>query len=163
MRRFAVSKFKELALIASAASCLVQAGAQLFAILAVVRTLVAAPPRSFAMLQGEHGYDSSLFWDTVPMVTLVTLLVALVANWKTTRRTLLLLTLALFVIGSILAGVVVEPGFGKLLAVGYKDSVDPAPQAQAATLYAYDWILWLVSLAAGVSLLVALARPAVSR
>ena len=158
-----MTKFKDLALIASAASCLVQAGAQLFAILVVVRTLVAAPPRSFAMLQGEHGYDSSIFWNIVPMITLVTLLVALIANWKTARRALLLLALALFVVGSVIAGVVVEPGFGELLAAGYKDSVDPALQAKAATLYAYDWALWLVSLAAGISLLFALARPAVNR
>ena len=156
-----MAKFKDLTLIASAASCLVQAGAQLFAILVMVRTLIAAPPRSFAMLQGEHGYDSSPFWDTVPMITLVTLLLALVANWKTTRRGLLLLALALFVVGSVIAGVVVEPGFGKLLAVGY--TVDATLKSHAATLYLYDWVLWLVSLAAGISLLCALARPAVSR
>ena len=156
-------KFKDLTLIASAASCLVQAGAQLFAILVTVRTLIADPPRSFAMLQGAHGYDSSIYWNTVPMITLVTLLLALVANWKSTRRGLLLLALALFVVGSVIAGVVVEPGFGKLLAVGYSDAVDPALKSQAATLYLYDWVLWLVSLAAGISLLSALARPAASR
>ena len=33
------------------------------------------------MLQGEHGYDSSIVWNTVPMITLITVLVALVANW----------------------------------------------------------------------------------
>ena len=156
-------KFKDLTLIASAASCLVQAGAQLFAILIIVRTLIAAPPRSFAMLQGERGYDSSLFWNTVPMITLVTLLLALVANWKTTRRGLLLLALALFVVGSVIAGVVVEPGFGKLLAVGYSDTVDATLKSHAATLYLYDWVLWLVSLAAGISLLCALARPPANR
>ena len=156
-------KFKDLTLIASAASCLVQAGAQLFAILVIVRTLIADPPRSFAMLQGAHGYDSSIYWNTVPMITLVTLLLALVANWKTTRRGLLLLALALFVVGSVIAGVVVEPGFGKLLAVGYSDTVDAALKSQAARLYLYDWVLWLVSLAAGISLLCALARPAGNR
>ena len=158
-----MAKFKDLTLIASAASCLVQAGAQLFAILVIVRTLIADPPRSFAMLQGEHGYDSSIFWNTVPMITLVSLLLALVANWKTTRRGLLLIALSLFVVGSVIAGVVVEPGFGKLLAVGYSDTVDASLKSQAATLYLYDWVLWLVSLAAGISLLCALARPAASR
>ena len=158
-----MAKFKDLTLIASAASCLVQAGAQLFAILVIVRTLIADPPRSFAMLQGEHGYDSSIFWNTVPMITLVTLLLALVANWKTTRRGLLLLALTLFVVGSVIAGVVVEPGFGKLLAVGYSDTVDASLKSQAATLYLYDWVLWLVSLAAGISLLCALARPPANR
>ena len=158
-----MAKFKDLTLIASAASCLVQAGAQLFAILVIVRTLIADPPRSFAMLQGAHGYDSSIFWNTVPMITLVSLLLALVANWKTTRRGLLLIALSLFVVGSVIAGVVVEPGFGKLLAVGYSDTVDASLKSQAATLYLYDWVLWLVSLGAGISLLCALARPAANR
>ena len=88
-----MDKFKDVSLMAAAASCLVQVGAQLFAILVIVRTLIAAPPRSFAMLQGAHGYDSSIFWNIVPMITLVTLLLALAANGKTMRRGLLLLRL----------------------------------------------------------------------
>ena len=156
-------KFKDLSLIACAASSLVQVGAQLFAILVIVRTLIAAPPRSFAMLQGNYGYDSSIFWNTVPMITLVAMLVALVANWKTTRRGLMLLALGLFIVGSIVAGMVVEPGFGTLTSVGYRDAVDAAMKSQADTLYLYDWGLWGLSLGAGLCLLLALARPAVNR
>jgi hypothetical protein len=115
------------------------------------------------MLEGAHGYDSSIFWDLVPMITLVTLLLALAAIWTTMRRGLLLLALALFVIGSLVAGLVVEPGFGALLAVGYSDTVDAALQSRAASLYAYDWGLWLISLGAGISLLAALARPTANR
>ena len=66
-------------------------------------------------------------------------------------------------LGSVIAGVVVEPGFGRLLAVGYSDTVDANLKSEAAALYGYDWALWLVSLAAGVSLLMALARPAANR
>src|SRR6187401_364378 len=56
-----------LTLIALVASCLAQVGAQLFALSVVASTVSEAPPRSFAMLQGEYGYNSSAFWDTVPM------------------------------------------------------------------------------------------------
>ena len=154
---------RDFSLVASIASCFIQIGAQLFAILVIVRTLVAAPPRSFAMLRGEYGYDSSIFWDTVPMITLLLLIVTIIANWKTTRRSLLLLSLALFVIGSVLAGVIVEPGFGDLQKIGYNDMVDVALQGRAATLYAYDWGLWLISLGAGLALLFALARPSSDR
>lgn len=154
---------RDISLIASIASFFIQIGAQLFAILVIVRTLVAAPPRSFAILGGEYGYDSSIFWETVPMITLVLLVVAIVANWKTTRRNLLLLSLALFIVGSAMAGAIVEPGFGELLKIGYSDVVDASLQVRAASLYAYDWGLWFVSLAAGVALLFALARPAKDR
>ena len=56
-------------MIALVASCLVQVGAQLFALSVVASTVSAAPPRSFAILQGEYRYDSSAFWSIVPMVT----------------------------------------------------------------------------------------------
>ena len=154
---------KNVSLIASIVSCFTQIGAQLFAIVVIVRTTIAAPPRSFAMLEGEYGYDSSIFWDTVPMITLALLILAIITNWRTTRRYLLLLSLAVFVIGSVVAGLIVEPGFGKLMAVGYSDVVDASLQNQAAALYAYDWALWLIALASGVALLVALTRPVTAR
>ena len=154
---------KNVSLIASIVSCFTQIGAQLFAILVIVRTTIAAPPRSFAMLQGEYGYDSSIFWETVPMITLALLILAIATNWRTTRRNLLLLSLVLFLVGSAVAGLVVEPGFGKLMSIGYSDVVDTSLQSQAATLYAYDWGLWFIALAAGVALLVALARPVTAR
>lgn len=150
---------QNISLIASIASCFTQIGAQLFAIVVIVRTAISAPPRSFAMFEGEYGYDSSLFWQTVPTITLALLLVTIAANWRTTRRSLLLLSLALFLIGSAVAALVVEPGFGKLMAIGYSNVVDSSLQSHAARLYAYDWGLWFIALASGISLLVALARP----
>ena len=154
---------KDISLIASIASCFTQIGAQLFAILVIVRTAIAAPPRSLAMFEGEYGYDSSLFWQTVPNITLALLVVAIIANWRTTRRNLLLLSLALFLAGSAVAALVVQPGFGKLLANGYSNVVDATLQGHAATLYTYEWGLWCIALAAGMTLLVALARPVAAR
>jgi hypothetical protein len=154
---------KNVTLIASIASCFTQIGAQLFAIVVIVRTIIAAPPRSFAMLQGDYGYDSNIFWQTVPMITLALLILAIVTNWRTTRRNLLLLSLALFLAGSAVAGIVVEPGLYKLMAAGYSSVVNASLQSQAATLYAYDWGLWIIALAAGITLLVALARPVTNR
>ena len=148
-----------LSLIALTASCFIQIGAQLFAILVIVRTVISAPPRSFAIFEGEYGYDSSFFWQTVPPITLALFVVALVANWKNTRRSLLLGALALFVIAGAVAGVFLEPEFAELMGIGYSDVVDPALRSRAATWYAYDVGVWFVSLAAGITLLVALARP----
>jgi hypothetical protein len=48
---------------------LLQAGAQLFAVVAIVGTVSAAPPRSLAMYAGEYGYNSGPFWDVMPAVT----------------------------------------------------------------------------------------------
>jgi len=107
--------FPNLTLIALVASCLVQVGAQLFALSVIASTVSAAPPRSFAMLQGEYGYNSSAFWDTVPMITFVLFIVALLTNWKNQRRKLILFALTLFIIGGLVAGFFLEPVFADMI------------------------------------------------
>jgi len=152
-----------LTLAALVASCFIQIGAQLFALVVVAGTVAQAPPRSFAMFAGEYGYNSSGFWNTVPAITSVLFLVALITNWKTRRRKLLLFAFSLFVIGSLIAGLLVEPVFSEMIAIGYSDRVDSALQSRAATWYALDWMLWGVAASAGVTLLLALITPAHDR
>jgi hypothetical protein len=150
---------KNIALIALTASCFIQTGAQLFAVSIVASTLSAAPPRSFAMLHGEYGYNSSSFWDIVPTITFLLFIIALIANWKTQRQKFILFALTLFIIGGIIAGFFVEPLFADIIKAGYSDQVDPALQAQAKRWYIFDWMVWTLSLGAGLMLLVALTRP----
>jgi hypothetical protein len=147
-------------LIALIVSCFAQIGAQLFAISVVARVVQSAPPRSFAILEGPYRYDSSAFWQTVPLITTALFLVALIANWKTSRRKLILGAFTLFIIGGVVAGVYLEPMFAKIIATGYRDVVDADLQARAATWYAMDWGVWVIGLTAGIVLLCALARPA---
>ena len=122
-------------------------------------TIAEAPPRSFAILEGKYGYDSSAFWSTVPPITGLLFIVALIANWKTSRRALLLAAFGLFIIGGLIAGMLLEPEFAAITAAGYSDKVDPALQSRAASWLAYDWAVWGLGLGAGIALLLALARP----
>lgn len=150
---------RNITLMALIISCFVQVGAQLFALSVVASTIAEAPPRSFAILEGPYRYDSSAFWSTVPPITLLLFIVALIANWKTSRRTLLLASFGLFLVGGLLAGLVLEPEFASMIATGHSDTIDPALQRRAASWLAYDWAVWGLSLAAGIALLLALARP----
>jgi hypothetical protein len=152
--------FRNVTLMAAAASCFIQIGAQLFAVSVIVRTVVQAPPRSFAIFQGAYGYDSSGFWNTAPPITALLLVIALATNWKTQRRNLLVIAMAVFVLGGVVAGVFLEPTFAEMIAVGYRDAIDPALQRRAANWYALDWAVWTFSLFAGGALLAALVRPA---
>jgi hypothetical protein len=144
-------------------SCFIQIGAQLFAVSMIARVVKSAPPRSFAILEGAYRYDSSAFWQTVPPITTVLFLVALIANWKTDRRKLLLGAFTLFLIGGMVAGLYLEPMFAEIKGIGYRDIVDPELQARAATWYAFDWGVWSLGLIAGIALLIALARPVTHR
>jgi len=152
-----------IALIALIVSCFVQIGAQLFAVSMIARVVQSAPPRSFAILEGAYRYDSSAFWQTVPPITTLLFVVALVANWNTDRRKLLLGAFTLFLIGGAVAGFYLESMFAKMIAIGYRDVVDPDLQARAATWYAFDWGVWVLGLIAGLALLTALARPVTNR
>lgn len=140
-------------------SCFMQVGAQLFAVSTIARIVQSAPPRSFAILEGAYRYDSTAFWQTVPPITGVLFLLAIIANWKTDRRDLLLGAFALFVIGGAVAGFYLEPMFAEIKGIGYRDVIDPLLQARAATWYAFDWGVWSLGLIAGIVLLIALARP----
>ena len=144
-------------------SFFMQIGAQLFALSVVASTIAEAPPRSFAILEGQYRYDSSPFWGTVPPITGLLFIVALIANWTTPRRKLLLASFGLFLIGGLVAGLLLEPEFATITATGYNDKVDPALQSRAANWLAYDWAVWGISLAAGIALLLALARPVSSK
>lgn len=150
---------RNLTLMAVITSCFLQAGGGLFAISVLVSTITEAPPRSFAILEGEYRYDSSAFWETLPPITAILFVVALIANWKTTRRWLVVAAFALFIAGGLLAGFLLEPEFAKITEVGYRDLVDPALQSRARSWYALDWAVWSITLIAGVLLLLALARP----
>jgi hypothetical protein len=152
-----------LSLIAANVSCLVQAGAQLFAIVIVVATLAEAPPRSLAMLAGEYGYDSGPFWDVVPMVSAALLLLALVTNWKTPRRRLLLAATVAFVVAGLFAAFVMAPVQADVVSVAYRDTVDEGLRARAARWHTLDWISWALTLIVGLLLLIALAIPVPDR
>lgn len=91
---------RNLTLMALIIGCFLQLGAQLFAISVLVSTIAEAPPRSFAILEGPYRYDSSAFWDVVPMITGILFLVAIIANWTSSRRWLLVSAFALFVLAA---------------------------------------------------------------
>lgn len=152
-----------LSLIAAVVSCLIQVGAQLFAVVVVVATVTEAPPRSLAMLAGEYGYDSGPFWDVVPMVTSVLLFVALATNWRTPRRRLLLGAAVLFVGAGLFASFVMEPVQADVVSARYSDAVDEGLRARAAWWHTLDWISWALVLVVGLLLSVALATPVPDR
>jgi hypothetical protein len=149
---------RNVALIAVVASWFIQIGGQVFALIAVDSVLVAAPPRSFMMLQGEYRYDSDAFWATVPPITSVLLIIALVTNWKTERRQFLLFAFVVTVVVAVVSIFYLDPIFNELNAIGFRDEVDPALQRRAGTWFTMDWALWGVNLVGGFSLLLALLR-----
>ncbi|MBB6092416.1 hypothetical protein HNQ60_001262 [Povalibacter uvarum] len=146
-------------LVALAASYLIQIGAGFFALATIARTVSSAPPRSLAVLHGAYPYDSSVFWQTVPPITGALFLLAIIANWRTQRRSLLLGALAVFVLAGVVTVAYLDPLFADIVATGYRDTVDSALQRRAASWYAFDWGIRCIEVTAGATLLIALTRP----
>ena len=146
-------------MIAAVTSCLIQAGAQLFAVIVVVGTVTEAPPRSLAMYAGEYGYNSGPFWEVVPMVTLVLLLGALGFNWKTPRRGLIAGAIATFVIAGLFAAFVMGPVQADVVSTTYSDTVDESLRSIAARWHTLDWVSCALALGTGLLATVALAVP----
>ena len=149
-----------LSLVAATVSALLQAGAQLFAVSVIVGTVTKAPPRSLALYVGEYGYDSGPFWEIMPTITLALVLVALLANWKTPRRHLVIGAAGAFLIAGLFAAFVTGPLQADIIAAGFADSVDPALAARAARWRAFDWASWALTLVPGVILAIALSVQA---
>lgn len=148
-----------MSLMALAASYLIQIGAGVFALAVIGRVVSAAPPRSLSMLQGPYGYDSGTFWQIMPAITGLLFVIALVANWKTPRRVLLIAGFAIFLVGGAITGAFLAPLFADLVAVGLSDVVDPVLQRRASLWYLSDWGVRGVDAIGGALLLVALTRP----
>jgi len=97
------------------------------------------------------------------MITLALFVAALIANWKTPRRKYVLMTLGLFIVGGLIAGLYLEPTFDAMIAQGFSDHVDPVMQQAAATWYMVDWAAWGVGFIACLILLFAMLQPAENR
>lgn len=148
-----------LTLAMAAIGALLQAGAQLFAVMVVVGTVTQAPPRSLAMYAGEYGYNSAPFWEVVPAIILLLLLVALAANWRTARRRFVISAVGAFVLAGLFAALVAGPLQAELLATDFADSVDPALTALAARWHRLDWAAWALALVPGILLVSAIFVP----
>ncbi len=146
-----------LSLIPAVVGALLQAGAQLFAIAVTVSTVTKAPPRSLAMFVGEYGYNSASFWEVMPTVTFALLLFALVGNWRTPRRRLVLAAVALFIAAGLFTIFVMSPAQDVVVVAGYRDAVDEALRVKAARWLMLDWASWVLTLSVGIILATALA------
>ena len=138
----------KISLIALFAITFIQIGAQLFALLVIVPTLVKDVPKSFQMLKGDYGYDSSTFWNTIPNITAIFFIVALIACWKTNARIWIVISFAFFIASGVFAMTVVEPALAELIANENNVNLNK----MTATWWRYDWLLWALTLLAGLFL-----------
>lgn len=138
-------------------------GGAVYEHLAVVPRWSAAPPVSLSMFQGKYGLNAAAFWTRIHPVTLLLLIAALAAAWKTAGRKNLLLTLAGYavIIGTTAAYFVPE-----LLAItgtAFSQTADPALTERAQRWELLSLVRLATMVVMAIVLLLGLTRLHVSR
>lgn len=101
------------------------------------------------MLVGDYGYDSSIFWDTIPNLTTLLFVIALIAGWKTQARKWIIISFSIFIVAGVFAIVVVEPKFAELIS----DESSVNLNELTSSWYQLDWMLWFLTLLSGLILI----------
>ncbi len=89
---------RDLFLVAACMSIMVVMGGAIYEHMAVIPNWTHAPPASLIMFQEPYGINPAPFWALGHLVTLICMVLALVFNWKTSRRTNILITFIGYII-----------------------------------------------------------------
>ena len=117
--------FQNLTLIATIITHYLLVGADLYAQTSITPVALSAPPASLAMYQGDYVYNPAAFWQITNTFALVFLIAALVSNWRTNRRNLLLSTLVGSVVISAVSLTYIFPEYTAIVASPYSLTTDP--------------------------------------
>ena len=109
--------------------------------LTVTNLVTSAPPKSLYMLQGPFGFKPMIFWIIFRPITIILFLLAIVANWKKSRRKLLLFAFGIDLITTIATFTYFAPETGAIVGATYHpDIIDPALFERAQLWKNLNWI-----------------------
>ena len=88
-----MKSIKTIMLILASISFITVIGGAIYEHVAAIPVWKLAPPVSLTMFQGEYGITPFHFWKAIHPVTMLLLIVSLIANWKSDRRKLIIVTI----------------------------------------------------------------------
>jgi hypothetical protein len=112
-------------LIVACISFIVVIGGATYEHLAMVPVWSSAAPASLAMFQGQYAVAAMKFWVPIHPITVVLLVAALAANWKTPRRKPVLIALGGYLAALIVTFIYFVPEILAITGSTYSTSVDP--------------------------------------
>ena len=139
-------------------------GGSFYEALVVYPAWSAAPPASFAVIQGPNAADSTPFWILVHVTFEAALLVALALNWRVPRRrTLLLFGLGVHVVMRAWTFVYFVPEIMAFMSTPPEGPSSAELAARARLWGALGWVRRVLIAATSVLALLALMAPAEQR
>ncbi|HBE83099.1 MAG TPA: hypothetical protein DDW24_10010 [Blastocatellia bacterium] len=144
-------------LVFASISYVVVIGGAVYEHTAIVPVWTSAVPASLAMYQGEYAIVPARFWIPIHPVTISLLLLALLLNWRTDRRSPVMATIVAYIIVLAVTFTYFVPELMSLTRSEYLSTMDPGLTARAArweflSLIRLGWmILFAVVLLVGLS------------
>lgn len=126
-----------------------QAGASLFAITVNVSTLIESPPASLVSAQGPYAFNPDLFWEKFPTLVLITLLLALVFNWKSSLRKWVLAGGLVWILSGLVVFILLSPAQTEFLSTEFTNTVDQELIALGKTWRNYSLLFMSLSALSG--------------
>ena len=123
---------KNLLLMLACLTFIIVIGAGTYEHVTMVPRWKLAPPSSLTMFQGEFGINPGNFWRFIHPINLLLLIIALVLNWKTTRRKNILIALGGYIIIIVATATYFVPELMKIMATPFANTINADLQARAA-------------------------------
>ncbi|QCK15733.1 hypothetical protein [Mangrovivirga cuniculi] len=137
-----------------------QAGASLFAITVNISSLIEAPPASLTNAQGPYAFNPDIFWEKFPPLVFLTLLLALILNWKTYLRKWIISGGVIWVLSGFVAIVLLGPVQTEFLSTDYSDTVNPNLRKLGELWRNYSLLFMALSALSGIVYLLGISRLA---
>ena len=154
---------RNLFLILACLSFIVVIGGGVYEHQALVPVWSSAVPASLAVFQGEYRLVPEKFWMLIHPVTIVLMVIALIANWASDRRVLILAPLIVYVLILGVTWFYFVPELMELTQTPLSETVDAALTARASTWETLSLVRLGVLFVLAITLLSSLATPIDSR
>ncbi|MBN7816969.1 hypothetical protein [Algoriphagus pacificus] len=101
-----------------------QAGASLFAIVVNISILIESPPASLITAQGPYAFNPDIFWEKFPSLVLLTLVLTLIFNWKSSLRKWVLSGGLVWILSGVVGFVLLSPTQTEFLSTEFSNAID---------------------------------------
>lgn len=154
---------RNLFLILASISFVVVIGGAVYEHLALVPVWTSAVPASLTVFQGEYALKAQNFWIPIHPVTIVLMVAALIANWTTDRRGVIIIPLVGYLIILGVTFFYFVPELTALTQTPFSETVDAALTARANTWELLSLVRLGVLFVLAITLLASLATPTDTR
>ena len=145
-------------LILASISFIVVIGGAVYEHLALVPVWSSAVPSSLTVFQGEYALRPQNFWMLIHPVTVVLMVAALIANWASDRRALILIPLVGYLVVLGVTFFYFVPELMALTQTPFSETVDAALTARANTWETLSLVRLGFLIILAITLLSALAK-----